>query len=428
MEKLRAAIQKYDVLFRLLLLQAFCLPLSIKTNGAISIGVMVVWLATVRWTTFRQTLLSDRSYQLTLLLFFAAVPFFINTEREHMSTAWMYMEKRLPMIILSTVLFTFPWDGIRMRKVLLAFVWGCVAVCIFCLAVALYKNFFFSRNPYDLENSYYYYYQHSFLSKYLFLDYFTHVELTSPVGIHPSYFSIYLTFCTCIGLYYYYLLENRKVGLVLAVFQTLMVLLLASRFGVIIHFMVLIALIAFIAVRKKQYMALIISAIFITGFLAISPVAKHRIFDQILEPGNYTLLTPEDALVPSKVNGINQRLVFWSMSAKALRDYWGWGTGIGDFQSVLNKEYAAAGYPNYEFDCHNQFLEEFLAKGIVGLVVFVVYMLHLFKVGWRLNSMLFNLFLIVFFSFLLVESALATSKGIMFFCFFGPILLAANKR
>lgn len=120
------------------------------------------------------------------------------------------------------------------------------------------------------------------------------------------------------------------------------------------------------------------------------------------------------------------RLAIWRCSMDVIMAHPLTGVGSGDVQDSLQaayerrKFYFASRYNRY--NAHNQFVQETLAYGIAGFILFaasllVPLFLH-WNNGWR---QLYILFLLSFFIICLTESILEISKGIVFYSFFNSI-------
>jgi O-antigen ligase len=76
----------------------------------------------------------------------------------------------------------------------------------------------------------------------------------------------------------------------------------------------------------------------------------------------------------------------------------------------------------HELNAHNEYLQTFMALGIVGFLTLV---LSLIIPGWyafRRKQLLYLLFLMLFAFHMLVESMMAKQAGIVFYAFFNAVL------
>ncbi|MGB8191196.1 MAG: O-antigen ligase family protein [Chitinophagaceae bacterium] len=120
------------------------------------------------------------------------------------------------------------------------------------------------------------------------------------------------------------------------------------------------------------------------------------------------------------------RLAIWTCSMDIIRDHWLTGVGTGDAQDSLQASYEkrqfyfASRYNAY--NAHNQFIQETIAYGIAGFILFTACLLvPMFLFAQSANRQLYWLFLLSFFIICLTESILEISKGIVFYSFFNSI-------
>jgi len=105
------------------------------------------------------------------------------------------------------------------------------------------------------------------------------------------------------------------------------------------------------------------------------------------------------------------------------------GVSPGDSQDFVDKVYAkygmdAAGYTGYNL--HNQYVEIFIKSGIIGLIVFMVWIIIFFKEALNRKKMYF-FFLLIFFTSALTESNLEVHRGIVFFALFNSLFFFCER-
>jgi O-antigen ligase len=116
-------------------------------------------------------------------------------------------------------------------------------------------------------------------------------------------------------------------------------------------------------------------------------------------------------------NSTTGRIEIWKETISLLPEYWLLGTGTGDVKDVLNKEYQendfAYGYEK-SLNAHNQYLQSFLALGIIGLLLFLLTIIT----PWLMRSSYHPLLLMLLFILALnclTESMLEAQRGAIFF-------------
>ncbi|HEY0680623.1 MAG TPA: O-antigen ligase family protein [Chitinophagaceae bacterium] len=120
------------------------------------------------------------------------------------------------------------------------------------------------------------------------------------------------------------------------------------------------------------------------------------------------------------------RLAIWQCSMDIIKTNFVTGVGTGDVQDSLQaayerrKFYFASRYNLY--NAHNQFIQETLACGFAGFLIFITCLLAPLITFFRDNrKQLYVLFLVTFLIICLTESILEISKGIIFYSFFNSI-------
>ena len=110
------------------------------------------------------------------------------------------------------------------------------------------------------------------------------------------------------------------------------------------------------------------------------------------------------------------------------KENWFLGVGIGDQQATLQKAFHNQNFTYasvHKLNCHNQFLQTWLATGIVGL--FTLIFLVLLPSILRPNILSFGFSVLLILNFL-VESMLERQIGLFFFTFFYLLLLPAKEK
>ena len=92
-----------------------------------------------------------------------------------------------------------------------------------------------------------------------------------------------------------------------------------------------------------------------------------------------------------------------------------WGVGAGDRMDVLTPFYVTEEDPEATVYCpHNQFLDTWMATGIMGLLALLVMLFYPLFVTWKKRLLFPFLFLAVLFLSLLFESMLERQMGVVF--------------
>lgn len=142
----------------------------------------------------------------------------------------------------------------------------------------------------------------------------------------------------------------------------------------------------------------------------------------------------KDSSLERSWGGISLRIAIWTCSWDVIEKNWIHGTGTGDVQDELQaayehrKFYFASRYNQY--NAHNQYLQQLLSNGILGLVCFalciIIPLLTVFS--RKRKEYLYLAFLIIFLCTCCTESFLEVNKGIVWYSFFNSVLVFMKKE
>lgn len=242
-------------------------------------------------------------------------------------------------------------------------------------------------------------------------QYYFRVHQEHICGIHPTYFSLYLTLSFVLLLFYKWVFRGYIQYTMLAVF-VLMLLLISSKIAVLVC-LLLIAyfLVTQLRLRRTYVMYLIISII---GIMCIALFLNSRWTELISGSEN-------------EVNSVVIRKMIYSSNVALLKEHWLFGLGMVKLKlamDVLFYQYSLLlSQPLGFYNTHNQFLEIWLQHGIIGLaaIILVIYVLIRSKI-YKRNKPFFY-FVIVGLLFMLTENILDRQQGILFFYYYSCLLL-----
>jgi hypothetical protein len=258
---------------------------------------------------------------------------------------------------------------------------------------------------------------------------FSYIPLANGIGIHPTYFSLYLAFAITFLLYR---LDEGRVWLrifswVLIGYFSFFIVLLSSRI-IIAGVLAIFSIAIFQAVRTKKNWTKALRLALVVGLsgclLYLNPVSRYRNLQEI----------PLTSLhIQSNNNYINSteiRASLWWLGLRASeRGNLLWGTGTADVYDAIKQvsdDYHITNSLN-SYDPHNQFLFTFIGSGIIGLSLLVALMsISLFFALVRHDN-LFATFIFLFVLLCITETALQLQKGVIFFAIVYP-MLAFTKR
>ncbi len=258
---------------------------------------------------------------------------------------------------------------------------------------------------------------------------FSYEELASGIGIHPTYFSLYLAFCLLL-LYkllhggFFSFSKGKQLGLLALVFYLgVFIICLSSRI-VTIGFLSLSAVGAFFFVKNQGRIQRFVTSCAVVGsfvlLVFINPVSRYRFFQEIAT-SSYEIPSSQPYVLSTTI-----RASLWWLGLKSLHDVnLVWGAGTGDVEKVMRttgKKYAITNSIG-SYDPHNQFLDTLLRLGFIGLIVLLGCFALPAYWAYQSKDFFYLAFLAVFALICLTETPFELQKGIVFFSLFNSLLI-----
>jgi O-antigen ligase len=287
---------------------------------------------------------------------------------------------------------------------------------------------------------------------------FFYHALASPLHLHAVYFSVWV-FLVIFFLLDEFSKENWKGfkligGYLLLAWLCCFLLLLASK--LVISVFVISLLITFIFRLRNSYnfkplLAFVMLTLVVSVVVLLTPnpiserfreIGLHKQIDSARITG--TVISQLSDTSEAKYtdatyfNGLAFRKLLWKFGYQILNEKraWLWGVSSGDSQRLLDDKMVAAhlytgdkqtgthGYLGYNF--HNQFVENALQSGCISVITLLLLFGTLLFIAFRDGNLFMALFLLLFFSFFLTESALERQMGVVPFALFS--LALCNTR
>ncbi|MBX9782805.1 MAG: O-antigen ligase family protein [Chitinophagaceae bacterium] len=185
---------------------------------------------------------------------------------------------------------------------------------------------------------------------------------------------------------------------------------------------------------KKKLSILLLFVMLVVAALVKNPSLKNQI-TEFAHLSSATLIQLDtDSSLGKSWGGIPLRIAIWNCSWGLIQKNWIAGTGTGDVQDELQsvyeqrKFYFASRYNRY--NAHNQYLQQFLANGIFGFVIFVLCIVVplFFTFSHQTTRGLYLAFLIIFAFVCFSESFLEINKGIVWYSFFNSIFVFSENK
>jgi O-antigen ligase len=318
------------------------------------------------------------------------------------SFGWFDLEIKFSLLIFPLIFSTLDQnapDRDAIRKFLMAYVAGCILGSLILIIHAGIREF-----GYGITDSFFY----------------TNLSWS----FHPSYFAMYLTFA-CAILFEYIFFSGKHVTawktaalLALVVFFGIMIFLLSSRGGILCLMMVTFYIVMELIFRRRK----VLTGGIVLVLATLCFYLAFHIFSFALNRMKQT----EPATGNSVQDGnTSQRLTVWKTSVSIIKKNFLFGVGTGDVKDELKSKYREVNLKDIliqELNAHNQYLQTFIALGIIGFLVLVLALFMPATGALRWGQILYFAFLLVFIVNNLVESMLETQAGVVFYAFMNVLL------
>lgn len=338
---------------------------------------------------------------------------------ENVSYGWKNIESKLSFLIFPLILFSTRLD----RKTILNSLRIYFYSILLCTIVLLSRSILNYLNQGEL---------------------LTYHDFVGLLDFHAVFYSYYTFLAILFGLY---LLEKQVfkktekslfilfiliffIGLVFAASKNVLVV-SALTFGLYWTRVILKG-----KLSKKIMLAGSVIALFAVLLILRIPSVENRISElkslqgieaiEMVKSGE--LLQHEDRV---KLNGTSVRLLFWYIGLEQLSEHQRWLIGLNpaDRRDVINERFYEVGLnPWFEnYNLHNQFIQILVELGIIGLLIYLLIHLFLFREAIKSKNWLLVTFLSAFVIFQITESVLERNKGIVFVIFFLLFLQQLNQ-
>ncbi|NNK87888.1 MAG: O-antigen ligase family protein [Flavobacteriaceae bacterium] len=230
---------------------------------------------------------------------------------------------------------------------------------------------------------------------------------------HPIYTSLALS----IALLFSVSIASRKSGnkrikkqMLVLMIPLVLALIFLSRRGVILAFgisMIIFLTGAFSKLKLRPY-HIVLSAIGVIALVFINPTSRDRMSE---------IFNFETYVEKNETNSTNNRIQVYKCAVEQIAKRPWFGYGINDDKTALYSCYKKSLYYLYEnrFNTHNQYLSIAMKSGIIGLLIFILFLAINLRLAIRTNDMLFLSVLILFIVIMLFENILERQNGVMIF-------------
>ncbi len=384
-----------------------CVLLPFQPRFMASVEIATVFFFLIGFHPKMMTEHLRRNYRFLPYLFLFATVVFWQFFSVDQTEAARQTEVKLAFFIIPVLL---AGSGIRGRKAedfIRLFVWSCLAATLFLIGRSAWYAYT------SLEKSVLFYTDFSYF-------------------IHVTYFSLYLLFSAgwllMKGLNNHARLPFRYAAAIAIFF--LGVFFCASKMMILAAIFSAIIMAVYYSVKTKNLvpaLVLIISALFI-------PIALYRFSDNFklrVDYGITELRQSEENRDPEKIGSTGLRVVVWKRAMPLIAANLPWGIGPGNVQIKLQDIYKEEGMQaaeNRKLNMHNEFLQQALGTGVIGLLI-LPWLIFLPWFASRKSEKLAGLlFSFLVFSACLAESILERQAGTLFVALLGVLLVLAYGK
>jgi O-antigen ligase len=411
MKKIISYLQNKDYLFQihLYIALAFSIPLFDRLVAFIIIIITTQWVFSKNWK-HRYALLKQEKWRKILLSYclFYLVYLIGLLYSTNLDYAFFDLGTKLSLLIFPLIFATTDIQVFNSKRLLLisyAYLAGCILITGIMLVFAL-LNFSKTNSP----------------------RVFYYDELS--IFQHPSYLSMYLDFA--VSLILYLLLRTthlisafiRNFLVFFIVYFFAIVMLLASKAGIISLLIILTISIFSIIIYRKDY---VIGLLFLI-VLPFSFVGAYYVFPYSFQRLNVVseVVSGKQQSSPASSDGTADRILIWESSLELIQEQSIFGVGTGDVKDALLKKYEENGIVNAlnrKLNAHNQYLQTAITLGLPGIIILLSGLVFAFILAVRRQNLLLLLFSVVVSFNFLVESMLERQAGVVFYSFLNALLL-----
>lgn len=387
--------------FYSLLLMAILLPF----NWQLSLGVILLTLSVFFTQSFQITktqLAKNKMY----LLFSGTYALYLLAmwHTENQSFGMRDLEYKFSLFLLPIVLAALPKINKGQFKVIAkGFLFANIAAAIISFIVSFYR-LDFERIP-------------------LYID--------LAIFMHPSYFAAYLNLAF-IFLVKLFRVDWTKKGLLwlfilLIAFIASFNILLNSKIGIIVNFLIGIVLI--FQGRKWMSLKVVLSLAIATIFLFIILITQVKILKDRFQ--YLTEISSEKEIPKDTGDGTQLRLLIKGQVFEILEENFWIGVGTGDTKDALMEKYEINGivyaYKN-KLNTHNQLFEWLITFGVIGTVIYLISIFFPLIRSYNEGNYYYAYLIIPLLVYFVAESFLEREAGVLFFSFFNALLYFHSPR
>jgi O-antigen ligase len=323
---------------------------------------------------------------------------------ENVEKGWSNVEHKLSLLLVPIIF------GLRNRKMKIQdagvfFIVGLAIASILLLSIAAYRSLFDGTLTWT---SYW-------------------KESTFSVFMHRSYLACYMSMGALISLIYFFKVL-RWYFLFAFILLSAMVLLTVSKAGIIALILGFFSLVFYFVIWQKSGAKVRVIMVLAMVMLPLMLGLNSRVRIRFGSAWN-SFFTAEVMNNPSK-DGTQARMMMWSAATEVFATHLLAGVGTGDVDDALQMENMVRhndGVVAQKLNAHNQFLNQAVQHGILGLVLLISLMTVIIVRLIRNRNLIGVVIWSVFIINLAFESFLETRSGVVPFCLLIMLMSSLNK-
>lgn len=396
------------------LLFVFFIPVHDRLALTFAAIMLINWILTGNYLSRFKRMFRDRK-QLSILLFTSLFLIYIAgllwTSNAHYGK--IDLELKIPLVLFPFIFASssnLVFRGKRVVNIFLTYMAG----CFFSTMIFIFNAF----NNFLQSNSF---------------DEFYYTRLA--IYQHTTYMSMFLSLALAMALFLLIFrrqMMSRHVQIFVAAsipYFFILVILLSSKAGIFCMGLVFaLSIFAMLIYGKNKLHALVAFAFIISAFALAKGIFPNS-FGR-MEAASKTIsnrpLSGRDA-----IESTAERVLIWDAAYSIIRQNLLFGVGTGDVKDALFAQYDENNFKtgsSKQLNAHNQYLQTFIALGLIGFLILLAGFFWPFWFSLKNNYLIYIAFIfIVAFNFLF-ESMLERQAGMMFYAFFNTFLFAIKEE
>jgi len=260
-------------------------------------------------------------------------------------------------------------------------------------------------------------------------SFFVYQSLADPI-MHPGYLSTFVGMAILITISFFFSSAkkfNLLWTLVLA-FLFLSLIMLQGRINVLALFAVIGAGALVLTIKMRAYKWLIIPVLPVVFLVLLMIFGSDEVKARYLQLPDLSYNISADA---SEFNSATYRLAEWTCATDVITNNFWAGTGLGDNRAALQEAYYNRQFYvglDRKYNAHNEFLEIAIATGMIGLALFVFWLVGYGTVAMRNKDYLTIAMLVFFIMCMLTESMLERAWAVILFSTYFPVALVSSAK